>query len=1025
MEQPVKSGGVCSSLHTLIVSAIGHPIANHSKCETRSIGRPKLRRAGYAATAAVLGAMLLLVLASAQMASAAPTRENNSFGIYLTSSPAQMASAALTPHGTISINGNSQFTPANGVNGGGDGSASKPYIIENWVISALTVEGIAMRDTTKYFVVRNCLVENGGSTYYGIYLYNVKNGRIENNTCRNNYDGIYLESSGNDNLKNNTCKGNTSCGIQLDSSSHDNLTNNTCSNNSLHGICLWSSSNYNNLTNNTCENNDYGIYLNDSDNNTLDNDNCSNNYCNGIELAYYSSYNTLTNNTCSNNSSYLTASGICLSYLCKSNTLAGNICENNDYGIYLVDSSNTNTITLNYLLNNTTNNAYESSCGTNYWDNNRKGNYWSDWQPSPDHPDVNRDRVVDDARPITGGGNQDNYPLVIGLTWTPFHTRISITDNSQFTSANGVTGGDGSADNAYIIENWIISAKNANGIYIQNTTAYFIVRNCLVENGKSSGYYGIYLDNVINGRIENNTYRNNSNGIYLYKSNYNTLTNNTCSNNYYGICLSSSSYDNLTGNTCGNNSNGIYLYYSFYDNLTNDNCSNNGLYGIYLQNSSNNTLTNNNTCSNNEYGIYLRNSSYDNLINNTCGNNGDSGIYLSFSSNNTLDNDNCSSNNYYGIYLYASSYSNLTNNTCWNNFWGIYLNRHLSSYNILIGNTCGNNRAYGIYLYDSSNNTLTGNTCSNNSSTGIYLTFSSNNTLTNNTCSSNSYCGIYLNSSSNNTLAGNTCSNNSRGINLRSSTWHSSSSNNNTITLNHLLYNTWSNAYDEGTNNWDNNGLGNYWSDWQPSNGHPDTTIPPDGIVDTPRQIEGGKNKDNYPLVIIVDVAVTNITPSSSEAYPTWSLKINVTVKNQGTFTETFPVTLYSVLNITESSIGTQTVTLNPQESKILTYTWIIPTIPLAYPYPTYTFKADASLDGDMNPANNVLTAGTVKVKWPGDANGDGHINFIDYAILANSWLQKVGDPNYNPAADFNGDGIVNNYDLDIYNTNYLKGPLD
>ena len=64
-------------------------------------------------------------------------------------------------------------------------------------------------------------------------------------------------------------------------------------------------------------------------------------------------------------------------------------------------------------------------------------------------------------------------------------------------------------------------------------------------------YNGIYLENVINGRIENNTCENNRIGIFLDSSSYDNLTSNTCENSsYHGIYLYSSSNNNLTGNTC-------------------------------------------------------------------------------------------------------------------------------------------------------------------------------------------------------------------------------------------------------------------------------------------------------------------------------------------------------------------------------------------------------------------------------------------------------------------------------------------
>jgi parallel beta-helix repeat protein len=157
----------------------------------------------------------------------------------------------------------------------------------------------------------------------------------------------------------------------------------------------------------------------------------------------------------------------------------------------------------------------------------------------------------------------------------------------------------------------------------------------------------------------------------------------------------------------------------------------------------------------NNYGIYLADSSSNTITGNTCNNNY-SGIYLADSSSNTITGNTCDNNNNYGICLYSSSSNNtVTGNTCYNNNYGIYLYSS-SSNNTVTGNTCDNNNNYGIYLADSSDNTVTGNTCYNNKY-GIYLySSSSNNTVTGNTCNNNS-SGIYLYSSSNNTVTGNTC----------------------------------------------------------------------------------------------------------------------------------------------------------------------------------------------------------------------------------------------------------------------------
>jgi len=272
-------------------------------------------------------------------------------------------------HDPIYIEGNANFTAANGVTGGA-GTQSNPWIIENWSINAAagpppgweSYDGIVIYNTTDYFIVRNCLVENGGSDYTGIWLGTVKNGRVENNVMGN---------------------GPFSYGIAVVWGSDNNIvTGNTCNGMMGNGIFVWESDN-NTVSNNTCSNNNSGIYLYDSDNINLTNNTCENNLFHGIYLAG-SSNNTLTNNTCSNNSYY----GIC------------------------IEDSYSNTITLNRLLTNTENNAYDA--GTNAWDNGSAGNYWSDWQP-PAHPDANGNGIVDNARPIAGGSNKDNYPLVINF----------------------------------------------------------------------------------------------------------------------------------------------------------------------------------------------------------------------------------------------------------------------------------------------------------------------------------------------------------------------------------------------------------------------------------------------------------------------------------------------------------------------------------------------------------------------------------------------------------------------------------
>ncbi len=397
-------------------------------------------------------------------------------------------------------------------------------------------------------------------------------------------------------------------------------------------------------------------------------------------------------------------------------------------------------------------------------------------------------------------------------TITTQHAPIFINGDNSFIPSNGVVLGSGTADDPYIIENWVIDASSAHGVRIEDTTAYFVIRNCLVENGKGDRHDGVYLDNVVNGKIENNTCSNNSYGIYLYSSSYNTLSNNACLGNGNGIWLQNSSYNAIENNTCEKNYDfGIYLDSSSNNALTNNTCESNILYGIRLDSSSNNTLSNN-TCENNRYNFGVMGwdpSHFDHEIG-TSNLIDDRPIYYLKDKADMVIGPSLNPG-----YLALVRCDNITveNLALEKNGQGILLACTEKS---RIENCILSNNSEGIFLYSSSNNTLSNNTCESNTWEGIYLDSSSNNALTNNTCESNSF-GIYLNSSASSTI------------------FH-----------NYLFNNAENNAYDDGTNYWDKNGEGNYWGDWQPPD-HPDADD--DGIVDEPRPISGGTNQDKYPLV--------------------------------------------------------------------------------------------------------------------------------------------------------------------------------
>lgn len=115
----------------------------------------------------------------------------------------------------------------------------------------------------------------------------------------------------------------------------------------------------------------------------------------------------------------------------------------------------------------------------------------------------------------------------------------------------------------------------------------------------------------------------------------------------------------------------------------------------------------------------------------------------------------------------------------------------------------------------SNNNTLSGNNVSNNFN-GIYVSNARNNRIFENIVSGNLGFGIRLEGSGNNTIYANSLANNYR-----------------------------QNAYDNGSNQWDNGTVGNYYSDFVCHDQK-------EQICGSGYVIPGGLSRDRYPLVRIL-----------------------------------------------------------------------------------------------------------------------------------------------------------------------------
>jgi parallel beta-helix repeat protein len=318
----------------------------------------------------------------------------------------------LTPHAPIYINGNDNFTPANGVVAG-NGMENNPYIIEDWDINAENATGIWIGNTTAHFAIRNCYVHDGvANQHSGITFDNVVNGVVDNNTCPNNGSDVILLLSSSNNLIENNIVENDPSGIYLYNSSNNLISGNNVSNNYNGGINLASGSDNNLIENNIVENNtNYGIYLYWDSNYNLISGNTLNNDYYSITLYSHSNYNLVSGNTLRNN--YY---GIYFYDSSDYSLISGNTLENNYYGIGIYYSSNYNLFCHNNIINNTN---QTTDSGSNYWDNGYPsgGNYWSDYTGVDENYGDNQnipgsDGIGDTPYNISGGSSVDRYPLI-------------------------------------------------------------------------------------------------------------------------------------------------------------------------------------------------------------------------------------------------------------------------------------------------------------------------------------------------------------------------------------------------------------------------------------------------------------------------------------------------------------------------------------------------------------------------------------------------------------------------------------
>ncbi len=291
-----------------------------------------------------------------------------------------------------------------------------------------------------------------------------------------------------------------------------------------------------------------------------------------------------------------------------------------------------------------------------------------------------------------------------------------------FTATNGITRGQGTAEDPYVLERWCIEAgADAYGLILQGTSAHVEIRDNVIEGSRT----GILVLDAGNVRIVNNTIQGNQdNGVWVGEgaADVRVEGNVIQANAVNGVVLDGAgSHATIRENTVAENSVHGLLIDAPQAQVVGNQVLNSGSHGLILwERAAGSSVTNNTISDSQSRGVLVDDGGSSRLADNTITGNGWEGItILEDSPGTVIEGNTLSANQNNGIFLASDG-------------------------NTVTGNTMEDNAVHGVSIPEGGDgNTIQANEIVANTWVGI-LVFGDGNAVLNNTVQGNQDNGVWV-----------------------------------------------------------------------------------------------------------------------------------------------------------------------------------------------------------------------------------------------------------------------------------------